>query len=179
MCLSVSLAGTEATHAECYHVVRNGESSGGGRQSVAAPWRHDKSAHDDPAFAMGSVTTVHGLLVRRRLTHPVAPSRAATEQRDEHVPLACGVRFVVKGDRNNPRAVATVVAVSDEATRFMNGAHGEQYHVVILPLASADAMRHAAANLDARGLNNCHLVRVLPMGVFVPSRFSCPFAESA
>eukprot|EP00966_Prymnesium_polylepis_P144654 3340461-Prymnesium_polylepis.1 len=58
--------------------------------------------------------------------------------------LEQGARFVVIDDPRNPFAIATVVAVNTDATRFLSGANGQKYHV-------------AAQALSERNLDDCHL----------------------
>jgi len=77
--------------------------------------------------------------------------------------LVPGSQFVVDGDPRNPHAVASVVALTDNATRFLNGAKGEAFHVELRSFESAAAMQAGrGAELQVRTLDDCHVVRVMP-----------------
>ena len=67
---------------------------------------------------------------------------------------------MVKGDPRNPFAIATVVAVNTDATRFMAGANGETYHVRIAQFLTKEELLGAAPGLGERDLDDCHLVGV-------------------
>ena len=75
-------------------------------------------------------------------------------------PLVLGARFVVKDDPRNPFAIATVVAVNTDATRFMAGANGQKYHVRIAQFLTKEELLGAAPGLGERDLDDCHLVGV-------------------
>jgi hypothetical protein len=77
--------------------------------------------------------------------------------------LVPGSQFVVDGDPRNPHAVASVVALTDNATRFLNGAKGEAFHVELRSFESAAAMQAAGGEeLPVRTLDDCRVVRVMP-----------------
>ena len=73
-----------------------------------------------------------------------------------------GGRFVVIDDPRNPFAIATIVVVNTDATRFMAGANGETYHVRIAQFQTEKELRDAAQGLSGRNLDDCHLVGVEP-----------------
>ena len=77
--------------------------------------------------------------------------------------LSLGDRFVMLDDARQPHAIARVIAVNDEATRFMHGANGEKYHVEILSFAASAEMLEAAIGLKVRDLEDCFVARVLPV----------------
>jgi len=69
---------------------------------------------------------------------------------------------VVLDDSRNPFAIATIVAVNTDATRFMAGANGETYHVRVAQFQTAAELRDAAQGLGERNLDDCLLVGVDP-----------------
>eukprot|EP00966_Prymnesium_polylepis_P191448 4436748-Prymnesium_polylepis.1 len=90
-----------------------------------------------------------------------ATSSSAMAVASEAHPLAMGSRFVVAGDAINPHAVAVVVAVTDDATRHLNGGQaGELYHVEMLAFYSAAELQLYAPEVPSRRLDQCRVVRV-------------------
>ena len=69
---------------------------------------------------------------------------------------------MVLDDSRNPFAIATIVAVNTDATRFMAGANGETYHVRVAQFQTAAELRDAAQGLGERNLDDCLLVGVDP-----------------
>ena len=89
------------------------------------------------------------------------------------VTLIGGNRFVVRDSKYDEHSIAVVVAVNTDATKFLLGASGEKYLVEIQVYRSEKDMEEAAAKLDTRTLDNCHVVRVRHM----PARHSSGSTE--
>jgi len=117
----------------------------------------------DRAGATADSVTINSALYWKVAT---AAAQATVEaEADEEVEaaqeqLAIGDRFVVIDDPLNPFAIATVVAVNTDATRFMSSAKGEEYHVRITQFKTDSELREAAQGLSQRNLDDCHLVGV-------------------
>ena len=115
-------------------------------------WFRKSRSHKLPSFSINWV--VAG--VTATMVKAEAEVEAAPDQR------ALGGRFVVIDDPRNPFAIATIVAVNTDATRFMAGATGEKYHVRIAQFQTEADLRVAARELTERNLEDCLLVGVDP-----------------
>ena len=90
--------------------------------------------------------------------------RKRHETKTRRKPLRVGDRFRVPVDRHEC-AVAYVVAVADDATRWMGHAQGKQYHIRVYTLPHGTDMSHVPVRDDG----DCHIVEVRPGAVAKPA----------
>ena len=90
--------------------------------------------------------------------------RKRHETKTRRKPLRVGDRFRVPADRHEC-AVAYVVAVADDATRWMGHAQGKQYHIRVYTLPHGTDMSHVPVRDDG----DCHIVEVRPGAVAKPA----------